>query len=174
MFIGPAGAGKTTAIARLAETAPFESTAERAPGMQAQPSALPMVTDHAELRLPNGEVTHLYGIDLNEPPGLLLSASPDAPVVGVLLLDHRRHEALNDLRTGLETYSALACEAALVIGVGHMHQDSVHGLDAYYDVLEQRGLRLPVLSVDVRKRSDVLLLLELLIASREARTGSAS
>jgi hypothetical protein len=94
--------------------------------------------------------------------------------VGVLLLDHRRQEALSDLRTGLATYSALAAEAALVIGVGHMHQDSAHGLDAYYDVLEQRGLRLPVLSVDVRKRSDVLLLLELLIASREARTESAS
>ncbi len=174
LFIGPAGAGKTTAIAMVAEALPLEGTAERPCAMDAQASGHPAVTDCAELHLPRGEVTHLYGVDLHRASGLLPSAWPESKVIGVLLLDHRSQEALADLRTGLDVFSALAHQASLVIGVGHMHQETINGLDAYYEVLEQRGLHLPVLSVDVRKRSDVLLLLELLVASREARTRRAA
>ena len=174
LFIGPAGAGKTTAIAMVAEALPLEGTAEHPCAMDAQDSGHHAVTDCAELHLPRGEVTHLYGIDLHLALGLLPSAWPESKVIGVLLLDHRSQEALADLRTGLDVFSALAHQASLVIGVGHMHQETINGLDAYYEVLEQRGLHLPVLSVDVRKRSDVLLLLELLVASREARTRRAA
>jgi len=59
------------------------------------------------------------------------------------------------------------------IGVGRTDAHTQPGLDAYSTRLEQHGLVLPVLAVDVRRREDVALLIDTLLSQMESfMTGS--
>lgn len=57
------------------------------------------------------------------------------------------------------------CRGRAVIGRMDTHPEP--SLDAYYDYLEARGLMLPVLSVDVRLRENVLMLFDVLLSILE-------
>jgi hypothetical protein len=56
---------------------------------------------------------------------------------------------------------------SVVIGIGRTDTHPEPSLDRYYDYLAERGLMLPVLSVDVRIRENVLMLFDVLLSILE-------
>jgi hypothetical protein len=56
------------------------------------------------------------------------------------------------------------------VGVGRTENHDQPSLDAYGDLLEQRGLAFPTLPVDVRRREDVLMLIDAVLAQAACRS----
>ena len=86
----------------------------------------------------------------------------------IMLLDASRVTALTELDTYLASFEAQAREGRLVIGLGRTETPgSLKPADVLRRLRIDR-LALPVFSVDVRQREDVLLLIEALVNLIEA------
>ena len=86
----------------------------------------------------------------------------------VVLVDNRRPDPLADLREYLTAFRDVVAGSRAVVGVGRRDTHPAPDLDAYYDVAAELGLSAPIVSVDVRRRDDVLLLLDILFNQIEA------
>lgn len=166
LFIGPMGAGKTTAITAVSDIPPITTEALNTDQAQCAKPTTTVAMDYGEIRLSKDEVTVLYGIPGQDRFDFMWPVLANGAMGAVLLLDHTRASAREDLETYLKGFEQLAKRGAVVIGVGRMP-----GRDgkAYHEILERFSCTLPLFPVDVRKRADVLLLLEALIANHEAR-----
>lgn len=129
------------------------------------------LADCGWIDLPDGEAARLHSMPLQaaaEPPA---SLPLDDAIGAVLLVDDREPNALSDLQSGLWMLASLARQGAVAIGVGHLHQGTGIGLDIYYSLLSRRNLCLPVFAVDMDRRTDIQLLLEVLVANRDLCLG---
>ena len=86
----------------------------------------------------------------------------------ILLADNSRPDPLADLRVYLEGFANELSAMPCVIGVGRLDTHPAPSLDDYAEELARRHLVLPVLSVDVRRRQDVTLLIDTLLFQLEA------
>jgi xanthine dehydrogenase iron-sulfur cluster and FAD-binding subunit A len=64
-------------------------------------------------------------------------------------------------------FRRIAPDQPFVVGVGRTRPDDYTQIDACLRVIESLQFSAPVFSVDVRKREDVLLLIETLLATLE-------
>lgn len=168
VFTGTPGAGKTTAIAALSDTPPVTTDVRNTDPTLAK-SHTTVGLDFGQVDLGNGQVVRLFGT-----PGQLRFEfmwqilAADALAL-VILIDNSRPDPLRDLADYLEAYGALLPSMNAVIGVGRTLECPLPTLDEFSDAVAERGLVVPVLSVDVRERDDVLMLLDIVLAQAEVR-----
>jgi uncharacterized protein len=86
----------------------------------------------------------------------------------ILLLDATQVTALADLDTYLDAFDDLARARLMLVGVGRSDAPGAVTCSSVLQRLRLRGLILPVFSVDVRRREDVLLLIDALLSLIEA------
>ena len=86
----------------------------------------------------------------------------------VILVDNSRPDPLADLHTYLDGFAGVLAGVPCTIGVGRLDSHPQPDLDHYAEALAGRDALYPVLDVDVRRREDVLLLIDTLLAQIEA------
>lgn len=168
LFAGPMGAGKTTAIAAISDQPPIRTEAANLDRQQSAKAQTTVGLDYGETRLPEGGRLRLVGLPGQARFDFMWTILAEGALGAVLLADNSRPEPVRELGLYLDRLGELAQRAAMVIGVGRLESGTARITD-YTDWLEQRGLRLPVFAVDVRRRDDVLLLLDVLLQQIEAR-----
>lgn len=168
LFAGPMGAGKTTAIAAISDRPPIRTEAANLDRQQHQKAQTTVGMDYGETRLPDGGRLRLVGLPGQARFDFMWTILAEGALGVVLLADNSRPEPVQELGLYLDRLGELARRSAVVIGVGRLEAGSAR-VTAYSDWLMARGLRLPVLAVDVRRRDDVLLLLDVLLQQIEAR-----
>lgn len=168
LFAGPMGAGKTTAIAAISDRAPIRTEAANLDRQQHQKAQTTVGMDYGETRLPDGGRLRLVGLPGQARFDFMWTILAEGALGVVLLADNSRPEPVQELGLYLDRLGELARRSAVVIGVGRLEAGTARITD-YSDWLTARGLRLPVFAVDVRRRDDVLLLLEVLLQQIEAR-----
>lgn len=84
----------------------------------------------------------------------------------ILLLDASQADALVQLDAFVDAFGA-GRRSPIVVGVGRTTAVGALALDTFAQRLENRGLTLPVFGVDVRRRDDVLLLVDTLLCLLE-------
>ena len=87
----------------------------------------------------------------------------------ILLLDGSSPDMCTQLRTYAEVFRRIAPDQPLVIGVGRTAAHNDHQIENCRVTLAAMGCVAPILSVDVRERADVLLIIETLLTMLEAR-----
>ena len=97
------------------------------------------------------------------PLAMLLAAALAGPAMA-----QPRPDPLAELRVYLEGFADELATLPCAIGVGRLQTHASPSLDDYIDELARHQLVLPVLDVDVRQRSDVILLIDTLLAQLEA------
>lgn len=167
LFIGPMGAGKTTAITAVSDISPITTEAENNDQAMHTKATTTVAMDFGEISLESGETVALYGIPGQERFAFMWPVLAEGAMGAILLLDGGAVDAQEQLITYLDAFSELVQRGALVIGVGHLKNAHVQALEPYQSLLRQRGLALPVFITDVRTRQNVLLLVESLIATAE-------
>lgn len=167
LFAGPMGAGKTTAIAAISDAPPVVTEAANSDRAQHTKAQTTVGFDYGEVALEGGDRLRLFGMPGQERFNFVWKMAGDGALGVVLLADNQRPDPLADLALYVEAFAAHAGRAAMVIGVGHSEVGP--SLSDYGDWLSARGLALPVFSVDVRRRDDVLLLLDALLNQIEAQ-----
>ena len=86
----------------------------------------------------------------------------------VVLLDNSRTDPLGDLSHFLDAFAAQIDGGRVVVAVGRLDTHVRPSLDDYVDAIAARGQFLPVVDADVRRRDDVLGLLDVLFSQIEA------
>lgn len=167
LFAGTMGAGKTTAIAAVSDIAPISTDVANTDMSESAKLQTTVALDYGEVSLGDGQKLRLYGspgqarFDFMWP---ILAA--DALGV-IVLIDNSRPDPIADLARFLSAFRTSVAADRLVVGIGRMESHPLPNLGSYLDHLESVGQLIPVLPIDIRRRADVLLLLEALFRQLE-------
>jgi signal recognition particle receptor subunit beta len=167
VFTGPMGAGKTTAIRAISDAPPVSTEVGNHDQQTFAKESTTVALDYGELGLENGLSVRLYGTPGQGRFAFMWDIVGRGALGVVLLLDGRSATALEDLKTFVEAFRRASPGQPFVIGVGRIPVENVTLLDQYAHVLDGIGVIAPVFAVDVRKREDVLLLIETLLCILE-------
>lgn len=168
IFIGPMGAGKTTAISAVSDIEPITTEADNNDQLSSAKATTTVAMDYGEIVLSDSDTVALYGIPGQERFAFMWPILAQGAMGAVLLLDDRMEQPQAQLATYLDAFAELAEKGALVIGVGRVSEPVEPRLALYRALLDQRELALPLFVTDVRQKQNVLLLIESLIATAEA------
>ncbi|MCB1915621.1 MAG: hypothetical protein KDG52_07895 [Rhodocyclaceae bacterium] len=164
IFSGPAGAGKSAAIAAISDVTPVNALADADAADRNRASATNVGMEHGTTLLSDGSTLHLYGTTGEEP----LEAARDTLMAGstglVLLIDGSREDPLADLVQFVGTFERFIAGTGLAIGVTHADRAGSLPLKEMAELLQQSGFgTVPVFEVDARDRRDVSMLIEALL-----------
>lgn len=162
LITGSHGAGKTTLIRALSDSAPV--TTEAADGADASGKTRTTIgLDYGEVGLGGGRHVHLYGT-----PGYLrfkfmrtiLAVGAQGAIV---LVDGRSTQPEAELESVLDSVDDLAANSAVAIGVTHTESVSHAPMARLATLLCARSLHVPMLAIDARRREHAALLLGVLL-----------
>lgn len=163
LFTGTMGAGKTTAIAAISEVAPIVTdVANTDASVEKERTTVGM--DYGVLTLENGDRLRLFGTPGQKRFDFLWKILAKNALGLIILTDNSRPDPLADLTMFLDGFADSLDTMPCAIGVGRLDTNPEPSLDRYADLLEARGLVLPIVPVDVRQRADVILLIDTLLA----------
>lgn len=166
VFSGPMGAGKTQAIASLSDI-PVVSTEVQNTDLDANAKLLTTVgMDYGELTLEGGSSIGLYGTPGQERFSFIWPILSQGALGVVILIDHSAADPVADLANYIKTFESIY-DGRIVIGVSQVDKKPEREFAIYRDWLAQNNKNFPVFPVDMRKKDDVLLLVESIIASLE-------
>ncbi|MFW2176903.1 MULTISPECIES: GTP-binding protein [unclassified Moraxella] len=169
VFSGPMGAGKTQAIASLSDI-PVVSTEVKNTDLHINTKALTTVgMDYGELVLDGGVSIGLYGTPGQERFNFIWPILSQGALGVIILIDHSSADPVADLASYLDTFSKIY-DGRIVIGVSQVDKMPERDFAIYRDWLDSQQKNIPVFAVDMRKRDDVLLLVDTIIASLELNT----
>lgn len=173
IFTGTMGAGKTTAISAISEIPPVSTDVERSEAGDDTKTTTTTALDYGEVTLPRGDVLRLYGTPGQSRFDFMWKILGEGALGVVMLVDNRRPDPLADLREYLSAFRDVVAGSRAVVGVGRCETHPRPDLDDYYELTADLGLNTPIVSVDVRRREDVLLLLDILFNQIEAAEDAA-
>jgi signal recognition particle receptor subunit beta len=171
LFTGTMGAGKTTAIAAVSETPPVVTDVRNTDASLGK-AFTTVGLDFGLLTLDNGDRLRLFGTPGQVRFDFLWKILAQGALGVVILIDNSRPAPVDDLRTYLDGFADELRRLPCVIGVGRRETHPSPDTDAHAAAAAERGLALPVLDVDVRRRGDVLLLIDTLLMQIEADLAS--
>lgn len=174
VFTGTMGAGKTTAITAISQIAPVRTDVVSSEAVLAGKPTTTAAMDYGEVTLAQGDVLRLYGTPGQVRFNFMWKILAEGALGVIVLVDNRRPDPLADLREYLQAFSEVVGKSRAVVGICRRDTHPQPDLDAFYAVTAELGLQAPVISVDVRKREDVLLLLDILFHQIEAAESEAA
>ncbi len=170
LFTGTMGAGKTTAIHAISEIAPVV-TDVRNSDKSVDKELTTVGLDYGMLSLDNGDRIRLFGTPGQARFDFLWKILARNALGIIILTDNSRPDPLADLTMFLDGFAEHLTSVPCAIGVGRLDSHPQPDLERYADLLEQRGQLFPIMAVDVRRRADVILLIDTLLAQLEAGIG---
>ena len=166
VFAGPIGAGKTTAIGALSDVPPVATEVQSAEAQAVGKATTTVAFDYGQILLPAGDVVQLYGTPGQARFDFMWPLIAENAIGAVILADNRRADTLACTVNYVRQFAPRIAHGNCVVGVGR-HQTGP-SLDDYADALDEAGFDLPVMAIDVRLRSQAMLLLDVLLARLEA------
>ncbi len=170
LFIGPMGAGKTTAISSISDEAPVATEAKNSARHLSDKPTTTVAMDFGQIELGTDQSVDLYGIPGQEHFNFLWPLLEKGSLGAILLLDCSKNDSLDSLALFCNAFSDLCSKNAVVVALNRITHQSVYDCQNW---LSSHDLTLPVIIADPRKRNDVLMLVELLIANAEAEMALA-
>jgi len=177
LIAGPCGAGKTTAVHAVSDIAAISSEVRNTDSRIAKPFTTAGL-DYGQITLDNGEQLAVYGTPGQERFDFMWSILSQGALGIILLMDNSQANPLAVLDVYLRALAPTIGQgihkAACVVGVGRMEQHPAPGIDDFAAQLQVHGIMCPVVPVDVREKSQVLDLIELLLLQIEATLETAT
>lgn len=168
VFSGAMGAGKTTAIGCISACRPVTTEALTTDDTQDRKSTTTAALDYGEIALDDELVLRLYGtpgqIRFRHMWELLLPGALGT----IVLVDNSRPSPFDDVAIYLDNFEGLVDPRTLVIGVTKSDISPAPSIEEHEQFLSKRGETYPVQAIDVRRRDDVLHLLDTLLTRIEA------
>lgn len=166
VFSGPMGSGKTQAISSLSDV-PVVSTEVLNTDLDAHSKILTTVgMDYGELIIDGDSNIGLYGTPGQERFNFIWPILAQGALGIVILIDHSASDPIADLAHYVDTFRNIY-DGRMVIGVSQVDKNPELDMSVYRDYLKEHDLHFPLFPVDMRKKEDVLLLVETIISSLE-------
>lgn len=168
VFGGTMGAGKTAAIKALSDTRVVSTEAVNTDNQAHQKSLTTVGIDYGEISLEDGTKIGLYGTPGQDRFDFMWSIVCKGAIGIVVLIDHSSPNRMKDLDFYIKAFESLA--ANIVIGITHLDLEHEQKLKIYRDWMQVHQKQFPLFAVDARKKDDVLLMIETLIAKLEMQS----
>jgi signal recognition particle receptor subunit beta len=168
IFTGTMGAGKTTAIAAISEIPPIRTDVDTSESQHVSKTTTTAAFDYGEVSLPQGDVLRLYGTPGQTRFSFMWNILSEGALGVIVLVDNSRPDPVQDMRDYVDAFRDVVGRSRAVIGIGRMDSHPAPDIDAYYEAIMELGLDAPILSIDVRRREDVLMMLDVLFHQVEA------
>lgn len=162
------GAGKTTAIAAVSEIEPCRTDVANNDRSGHAKATTTAALDYGEVTLAGGDKLRLYGTPGQSRFDFMWKILGQGSLGVIILVDNSRPDPVADLRDYARAFADALAESRAVIGVGRWQTHPAPSIEDYHAVVNGLGYDAPILSIDVRKRSDVLMLLDVLFHQIEA------
>lgn len=163
------GAGKTTAISAISEAPPIQTDVVNTDATHTKTHTT-VGLDFGQLQLDNGDRLRLFGTPGQARFEFLWDILAVNALGIIILTDNSQLNPLLDLEKYLIGFSKHLEKVPCVIGVGRLSTHPKPSLDDYSDFLFEKGYLVPTIEVDVRQRSDVLQLIDVLLTQVEAHS----
>jgi signal recognition particle receptor subunit beta len=170
VFSGPMGAGKTTAINALSEIATVSTEAYNSDQKQFVKESTTVAMDYGQFTLEDGQVIKLFGTPGQTRFAFMWEILCKGAMGLVLLLDASKENVEEELANFVGAFHSFSPNLPIVVGVGRHEQRYADSLDPLLEIVGKMGVVAPVMRVDVRKKEDVLMLMNTLLCLLEARS----
>lgn len=124
--------------------------------------------DYGELILDDGTSIGLYGTPGQERFNFIWSILTQSALGVIILIDHSAVDPVQDMAHYLETFGKIY-QGRIVVGVSQIDKQPEREFNIYREWLNSNDKNLPIFPVDMRKKEDVLLLVETIITALEQR-----
>ena len=167
VITGTAGVGKSTAIACISDVAPVVTDEETTDELREIKNATTVAFDFGEVFLNDDTVVRIYGTPGQERFRHMWEIIADGALGLIILVDCTRNNPPSDLAMYIENFADLIRETGMVVGLTRTEKIPDFETDRYFAVLEENNILCPVIEIDPRKREDVAMLLDTLMAILE-------
>lgn len=167
IITGPPGAGKTTAIAAISETAPVRTDTHTTDDLAAVKDQTTVAMDFGELTLDDGQKVFLYGTPGQRRFEFMWKILVEGGLGLIILVDCSRPDPLADLHMYLDNFADFIKQTSVVVGLTRTDHPDAPAVSEFYSSIESSGRVLPILEVDIREREDVALLINALVSTLE-------
>jgi signal recognition particle receptor subunit beta len=159
IFAGPPGVGKSTAIAAISDKPPIMTDVAATDEVAAIKAMTTVAMDYGEFDVGDGSVVRLYGTPGQKRFDFMWRILLKGALGLIVLIDNSRDDPLADLCNYLDDFGdfAGADGSGVVIGITRLGERPAPSLDDYTELLMN----------DMRKRDDVLMLMDALLVSLE-------
>lgn len=171
VFIGPPGAGKSTAIRSISDTPPVSTDVPASDQNRLTTVAL----DFGEMTLPDGKVLQLYGVPGQQRFEFIWPIIAEGALGALFFIDARHPTPLQILDEYLASFADTIRHTTSLLVITHgdhaLHEIDTQKLSSH---IENKGLSMNVTQIDPRQRADVLYALNMLLASMPDAADGAS
>lgn len=171
VFIGPPGAGKSTAIQSLSDLPPVSTEVPASDESRLTTVAL----DFGEMALEGGGVVRLYGVPGQGRFEFIWPMISEGAIGALFFLDARHPAPLQELDGYLESFADTLRTTHSLLVVTHIDQALLdYDTQRFAKHVRERGHVMPVIEIDPRERRDVMYALNLLLETLNIpHTGAA-
>lgn len=167
LVTGPVGSGKTTSI-RVVSDKLLETDEKVSDRTTVRKPMTTVAMDYGTLRLSDNETVHLYGTP-GQPRFKFMWDVMTRGIVKdclgvVLLIDNARNYPYRDLKFFTDEFKHIMSRTKTLVGVTRSDVQDKPTIDIYHSWMQNLGLDYEVFYIDARKGSDVLMLVENLLA----------
>lgn len=170
LFLGEAGAGKTTAIASISDTPPVSMEVPSTEQELIGKTHTTVGFDYGEIVLDNaGGKLRLYGAPGQQRFSFMWDILAQGTLGVILMVDNSRPDALQDAEHTISTFQKLfnGKPNTAVLGVTKSDVRQTPQIDHYRQMLLRRHLLMPAFMIDAREKNDVLILIDALLSQIE-------
>lgn len=162
LFIGEPGAGKSTCIRSVSDIEPISTDVECTDELAELKESTTVALDYGELSLDGGGKLLLYGLPGQQRFRFMFDVVREGLLGVALLVDGAGRNPVAGMTETLETYADQFRDLPLVVGVNKLDLPNRDLLKDCISTLSRFELVAPVMTVDVRKREDVVRIFDLL------------
>lgn len=164
LFTGPVGAGKTSAITHLSDTAVVATEARATDETARLKERTTVAMDYGQLRLDDGSVVHLYGTPGQQRFSFMWDILVSGALGVVIVLSADSPDPVADLETFSGHFEQFIADGRAAIGVTHGDAAPSDQRDAVMEAARTRLGAGPVFEIDARDGDDIRLLVTSLLA----------
>lgn len=169
VFTGVMGAGKTTAIRAISESAALSTDVPISNGEVMGGKTMTTVgLDYGECHLGDQWTLKLFGTPGQDRFRFMWDILGAGAFGLIVLADNSRPNPVGEVERYLKAFAPHVPARRTVVGVGRLDTPASPTIDDYCERLEALGLHPAVLEVDVRRQADVRLMLSVLVSMAEA------
>ena len=160
LFAGPLGVGVTTAIKTISDIAP---ALHQEKICDAKGNEVTVKMDYGILKLESGDQIYLFGAPDRETVKLIRETLSKNCIGLILLINNVETEPVNCMLQYIEYYQNIVGKNAIAVGLTRYDNTPTPDINEFHIALRERKLNIPVFSVNVHEKNDVIILIKALL-----------
>jgi uncharacterized protein len=163
LFVGPVGAGKTTAIRAISEVVPISTDVPWTEATNREKTTTTVALDYSTIQLEHGETLHIYGLPGQEYLDFMGPTVGRGALGAILLLDASSSALGEDCLHGIRSLRRIDRGMKFVIGMTKTDVTPKFSMDAMHRLTRGMELAVPIFSIDARDKAQVAQLIRALL-----------